>query len=74
MKSLSPELLYYFHNLLTTIMIGMWILFSFIGYKLKNKVIITKISYGLIGFSIVQEIVDYINRIYLDEIYIISLS
>ncbi len=74
MKSLSPELLYYFHNLLTTIMIGMWILFSFIGYKLKNKVIITKISYGLIGFSIVQEIVDYINRIYLDELYIISLS
>jgi len=55
-------------------MIGMWILFSFIGYKLKNKVIITKISYGLIGFSIVQEIVDYINRIYLDELYIISLS
>lgn len=52
----------------------MWILFSFIGYKLKNKVIITKISYGLIGFSIVQEIVDYINRIYLDELYIISLS
>ena len=74
MKPLSPELLYYFHNLLTSIMIGIWILFSFIGYKLKNKVIITKISYGLIGFSIIQEIIDYINRIYLDELYIISLS
>jgi hypothetical integral membrane protein (TIGR02206 family) len=55
-------------------MIGIWILFSFIGYKLKNKVIITKISYGLIGFSIIQEIIDYINRIYLDELYILSLS
>jgi len=74
MKPLSPELLYYFHNLLTSIMIGIWILFSFIGYKLKNKVIITKISYGLIGFSIIQEIIDYINRIYLDELYILSLS
>jgi len=74
MKPLSPELLYYFHNLLTSIMIGTWILFSFIGYKLKNKVIITKISYGLIGFSIIQEIIDYINRIYLDELYILSLS
>ena len=74
MKPLSPELLYYFHNLLTSIMIGIWILFSFIGYKLKNKVIITKISYGLISFSIIQEIIDYINRIYLDELYILSLS
>ena len=74
MKPLSPELLYYFHTLLTSIMIGTWILFSFIGYKLKNKVIITKISYGLIGFSIIQEIIDYINRIYLDELYILSLS
>jgi len=55
-------------------MIGIWILFSFIGYKLKNKVIITKISGGLIGFSIIQEIIDYINRIYLDELYILSLS
>ncbi len=74
MKPLSPELLYYFHNLLTCIMIVIWVVFSFIGYKIKNKMIITKISYGLISFAIFQEIADYINRIFLDELYIISLS
>ena len=74
MKPLSTELLYYFHNLLTFIMIGVWIIFSFIGYKLKNQKTITKISYGLIGFSILQEIMDYTNRIFLDELYVISLS
>ena len=74
MKPLSPELLYYFHNLLTFIMIGVWIIFSFIGYKLKNQKIITKISYGLVGFSITQEMMDYVNRIFLDELYVISLS
>jgi len=55
-------------------MIGVWIVFSFIGYKLKNQKTITKISYGLIGFSILQEIMDYTNRIFLDELYVISLS
>ena len=74
MKPLSTDLLYYFHNLLTFIMIGVWIVFSFIGYKLKNQKTITKISYGLIGFSILQEIMDYTNRIFLDELYVISLS
>ncbi len=74
MKPLSTELLYYFHNLLTFVMIGVWIVFSFIGYKLKNQKTITKISYGLIGFSILQEIMDYTNRIFLDELYVISLS
>ena len=74
MKPLSAELLYYFHNLLTLIMMGVWIVFSFIGYKLKNQKTITKISYGLIGFSILQEIMDYTNRIFLDELYVISLS
>ena len=74
MKPLSTELLYYFHNLLTLIMLGVWIVFSFIGYKLKNQKTITKISYGLIGFSILQEIMDYTNRIFLDELYVISLS
>ena len=55
-------------------MIGVWIVFSFIGYKLKNQKTITKISYGLIVFSILQEIMDYTNRIFLDELYVISLS
>ena len=74
MHPLSPEELYYYHNLLTIIMIFFWVAISFLGYKAKNKEFIKKISYGLISFSIIQEILDYINRFFLDELYTISLA
>jgi len=72
MDTLSPEKLFYYHNLLTMIMIFVWLIFSFIGFKIQNKHLIKNISYGLIGFSIIQEILDYFNRIFLDELYTIS--
>lgn len=74
MQPLNQELLYYYHNFLSSIMVVLWFAFSFIGYKFNKHPIIHKISYGLIIFSILQEVLDYVNRIYLDEIYILSLS
>jgi len=72
MDTLSPEKLYYYHSLLTIIMIFVWGFFSFVGFKTQNKKVIKNISYGLISFSIIQEILDYFNRIFLDELYTIS--
>jgi len=74
MKPLEPELLYYYHNSLTLFMLGVWLIFSFIGYTFNKRPIIRKISYGLIIFSILQEFLDYINRIYLDELYTLSFA
>ncbi len=74
MKPLEPELLYYYHNSLTLFMLGVWMIFSYIGYSFNKRPIIHKISYGLIIFSILQEILDYINRIYLDELYTLSFA
>jgi len=74
MHPLSPEKLYYYHNLLTIIMVFSWITISYLGIKIKNKDLITKISYCLIGFSVIQEILDYLNRLFVDELYTMSLS
>lgn len=74
MSPLEPELLFYYHNFLTLFMLGVWLIFSYIGYKFNKRPIIHKISYGLIIFSILQEILDYINRIYLDELYTLSFT
>ena len=74
MHPLSPEKLYYYHNLLTIIMVFFWITISYIGIKIKNKDLITKICYCLIGFSVIQEILDYLNRFFIDELYNISLA
>ena len=74
MKPLDPDLLYYYHNSLTIVMVCLWIVFSFIGYKIQNKYIVYKITYGLIIFSVLQEILDYVNRIFLDELYVLSFT
>ena len=74
MKPLDANLLYYYHNFLTIIMVFLWIAFSFIGHKIQNKHIVYKITCGLIIFSVLQEVLDYINRIFFDELYVISFQ
>ena len=63
---LSDDILIYYHDNLTLIMVVAWLVISFVGYKITNQKTITKISYFLIGFSLFQEIIDWVNRIYLD--------
>jgi len=53
----------------------LWIIFSIVGFYLnKNNKIdaLRKISYFLISFCIIQEILDYSNRAFLDPNYIFS--
>ena len=71
-QPLSDDLLIYYHDNLTLIMAVAWIVISFVGYKITNQKTITKISYFLIGFSLFQEIIDWVNRIYLDTEYLVS--
>ena len=74
MKPLTPDQLYFYHNSLTIIMVGFWIIISWLGYRIKDHKHKTKISYCLIGVALLQEIIDYINRIFLDELYDFKLS
>ena len=71
-QPLSDDLLIYYHDNLTLIMVVAWLVISFAGYKIADQKTITKISYFLIGFSLFQEIIDWVNRIYLDTEYLVS--
>jgi len=74
MKPLPPEKLLYLHDLLSLFMIGAWLLIIYLGCTLKNNRYKYYISYSLISFAAIQEIIDYINRIFLDELYNFKLS
>jgi len=73
MKTLLPEQLLAYHNQLTAIMVIIWGMAVFAGYKIKNQQYKKRISYIIIIFALSQEIVDYINRFLLDELYHTSL-
>ena len=69
MKTLLPEQLYFYHNQLTLIMIFIWLSISFLGYFSYNK---KCISYCLVAFALLQEVLDYFNRFFLDQAYFVS--
>ena len=50
MKPLDPDLLYYYHNSLTIVMVCLWIVFHLLDIKFKTN-IVYKITYGLIIFQ-----------------------
>ena len=74
MKTLSADQLYFLHDSLTIFMIGLCLVIIYLGIKIKNDKHKLYISYGIISFAIVQEIIDYANRIFLDELYDFKLS
>ena len=74
MEPLSNELLYYYHDNLTLIMVLAWVVISYLGYTLKSNSIKNKISYFLISFSILQEIIDWLNRMFFDTEYVLSFK
>ena len=74
MKTISHEQLYMFHSQLTVVMVCVWIAFSYLGIKIKNNYLKKKITYGIIAFALIQEILDYTNRIFLDHDYSLSFQ
>ena len=76
LEALTDEQKIWFHITISWLIFFCWIFFSFLGYYLnKNKYhtnYIKKISLFLISFSIIQEVLDYLNRIFLDPNYTIS--
>tara|TARA_B100001123_G_scaffold240697_1_gene269247 strand:- start:39 stop:848 length:810 start_codon:yes stop_codon:yes gene_type:complete len=76
-ERLSLENISNYHISISWIMFIFWIIFPIIGFYLnKNNQTNTlrKISYFLILFCIVQEVLDYANRAFFDSNYIISLQ
>ncbi len=65
---------YFYHNLLSVIMLIVWMVLFFKGYNLKNEKLRYKISNLIIFFCLFQEVLDFINRIFLDSNYIFSIQ
>ncbi|MBI64938.1 MAG: TIGR02206 family membrane protein [Candidatus Marinimicrobia bacterium] len=65
--------LYSSHNMITYYMLIIWCVFILFGIIIKSKQNLIYITYFLIGLSIIQEILDYINRIFINDLYTVSL-
>jgi len=64
---------YFYHNCLSLIMIVVWIFIFIKGYKIQDAILKNKISKWIIIFCLSQEVLDYINRIFLDSSYVFSI-
>ena len=74
-EKLTLEHSWDYHISISWVMCISWIIFSIIGFYLnKNNQtdILKKISYFLIFFCIIQEVLDYSNRAFFDSNYTIS--
>ena len=65
---------YYYHNIVSFIMLGFWIYVGIKGYKLRNSNNKHKISMGIILFCLILESIDYINRMFLDQSYTFTVQ
>ena len=65
---------YYYHNLLSIIMLFIWIFIAIKGYRLISHNDKRKISIWIITICILQESLDFINRIFLDKNYFFSIQ
>ena len=70
---LSDLELYHYHYLITYSMILIWGLFGILGFFIQSKKNIIKITYFLIGISAFQEIFDYTNRFFINDLYKVSI-
>tara|TARA_B000000557_G_C20714143_1_gene417218 strand:- start:170 stop:946 length:777 start_codon:yes stop_codon:yes gene_type:complete len=65
---------HFYHNWLSVITTIITICIGFYGIKLRNIKKIRFFSFCLISFCLIQEIFDYVNRIFLDKSYIFSIQ
>ena len=73
-KPLSDSNLYAAHNQITYLLIFCWLLVCFLGYYIKDKNLKKNITIFLLSISLFQEVFDYINRFFLNEIYSVTIS
>ena len=65
---------HFYHNLISFIMLGIWIYSGIKGYNLNNIKAKRKISIYIISICLLQELFDFTNRIFLDSDYMFSIQ
>jgi len=71
---IPKELLIKQHYMVSIIMLVVCIIIPYFGYKLKNNNSKFFFSIFLIVVAILQEILDYTNRIFIDDLYFLSID
>jgi len=65
---------YYYHSVLSFIMLVVWVITFFKGYKSNNNHSKYRVSIWIIFICLAQEMIDYINRFFLDSNYLFSIQ
>ena len=65
---------YYYHHCISFIMLGVWIYVGIKGWKSNNQYVKNKLATLIIAVCLIQECIDFINRIFLDSNYIFSIQ
>ena len=65
---------YFYHHIISVIMLVIWIYIGIKGYRIKDFTVRRNISILIIAVCLIQEIIDFINRIFLDSNYLFSIQ
>ena len=73
-EEISINSKHYYHNIISFIMLGIWIFIGVKGYKLRKYNSKFKISFWILVVCLFQECIDFINRLFLDPMYTFSIQ
>ena len=74
LEQITLDSKYYLHSILSLLMLGFWIYIFYKGVSFKERKYKHKVSILIVSFCLVQEIIDYMNRIFLDPNYTFSIQ
>ena len=65
---------YFYHHIISAMMLVVWIYVGIKGYRMKDLMAKRSISILIILVCLIQEMIDFINRIFLDSNYLFSIQ
>ena len=65
---------YFYHHIISVIMLVVWIYVGIKGYRIKDFTVKRNISILIISVCLTQEVIDFINRLFLDSNYLFSIQ
>ena len=65
---------YFYHLIISVIMLVVWIYVGIKGYRIKDFTVKRNISILIISVCLIQEVIDFINRLFLDSNYLFSIQ
>ena len=71
---LNEQALYDAHNLITYVLLIVWLIVCIVGYKLRNQAYKRNITIFFISISLIQECFDYLNRFLFSDLYIVKIQ